>query len=871
MSIFDQARKALSTSTIEQLFSSPGAYWENGEYWTLSPLRSDNKVGSFSISEDGRWWDFADSRGGDIIDLLTEADNCSKKEAAEKIVRASGGIIEETTGKKKKPAPDIPVPPDANTLLNKYVKSDYAVKKYGNPVKGWKYHTSDGGWAFSVVRYEKPDGTKSVIPYYYSEDGKWHQGQAYRTGRPLYRLHEITNTEETPVLVVEGEKCADVDIPGYIVTTWAGGSSAVGKTDWSPLANRDVTIWPDADQPGLKAAAQIKNRLPHAVILNIQGKPKGWDVADAASEGINIEDFINECPVVSGSSSEGQKKNTEGTLPFRALGFSETAHVFLLHGQQVPYSIPKGYFSQSRILELAPLSWWAMQGLTTDQGSIRTPQAQDLLMNESTNAGRFNPKRLRGAGVWRDNGEIIINDGEKIIRGDNTATPYHDYKGSYFYLSSQSKFGTLQCDPATDGEGQQLMELFEVQEFANYAMAVFALGWSLLAPYAGILSWRPHIWITGRRGSGKSFTIERLIHPLCGPFAHQGSGKDTEAGIRRALKTDARPVIIDEGENQSRREIDRIMAIVQLARNASSDASANITQAHGDGTVEYQIRSMFCFASVQIPGMSAAMQSRISRCELKPILDYQNKKLKTESLLRVMDKPERFRKRTFDNLSRIIADIEFIADYLVEKLGDRRHCDQVAPMISACWWVAHSESISTGTGKRWIDLLVRYINLANEDQVEDEDRLIEHLLSAQIMTDDRDFRTVAELLQLSDRLPGEPGKKEAEEALSRAGIRLADYTNGTGEPRRVIAIPTRSDQITRWLKDTPYESGYDAQIRRHPLCLNGGETKIIRTGIGRARCRMLDWDRFVETYMGEKEEQHEERSTSTEEDTNSLF
>ena len=86
MNIFEEARKKISAPLIESFFSSAGAYWENGEYWTLSPLRADKRIGSFSISEDGRWWDFANDEGGDFFELISKVKNCSTKEAAEKLL-----------------------------------------------------------------------------------------------------------------------------------------------------------------------------------------------------------------------------------------------------------------------------------------------------------------------------------------------------------------------------------------------------------------------------------------------------------------------------------------------------------------------------------------------------------------------------------------------------------------------------------------------------------------------------------------------------------------------------------------------------------------------------------------------------------------
>ncbi len=223
--------------------------------------------------------------------------------------------------KSRKPAAVFPIPDVAKTSLNKKLKTGkiydeetetwmLICKKYGRAALYWKYHNAEGGWVFSVVRHEKSNG-KVVLPYYYGKDKKWHQGQAYKTGRPLYRLHKLIASSD-PILIVEGEKCANIQVSGYILTTWAGGSSAVSKTNWSWLAEREVLIWPDADDAGIKAAVAIRNCLPNAKILQIEDKPSGWDIADAVAEGIDPAKFIAECPIAElHEEPQGQKDDND--------------------------------------------------------------------------------------------------------------------------------------------------------------------------------------------------------------------------------------------------------------------------------------------------------------------------------------------------------------------------------------------------------------------------------------------------------------------------------------------------------------------------------------------------------------------------------
>ena len=76
-------------------------------------------------------------------------------------------------------------------------------------------------------------------------------------------------------------------------------------------------------------------------------------------------------------------------------------------------------------------------------------------------------------------------------------------------------------------------------------------GWVALAPTCGCLDWRPHIWLTGGAGTGKSL-IHRFISPLLHDMGVPVSGNTTEAGLRQTLKSDALPVVFDEAESMKK-------------------------------------------------------------------------------------------------------------------------------------------------------------------------------------------------------------------------------------------------------------------------------------------------------------------------------
>lgn len=836
MSIFTDAKNKITASPSSYF---PGGETKNGEYW-FRRRPGDKTPSAHIVPGSDAVKDFGDpDYRGSVLDCYAELNGLTPKEAAEKITgraadsRSSDSRPAESA--RKKPSPVIPIPESAREALNAKI----AASVHGQAVAGWRYHTSSGGWAFSVARFEDASGGKSIIPFYWTGSG-WTEGVPYKSDRPLFNLPGLLQNPDLPVLVVEGEKCASVKVPGWVVVTWSSGASSVNKTDWKPLAERDVTIWPDADEPGVKAARNILNHLPGAKILDITGRAKGWDIADAVEEGIDPAEFIASCTALHAASAN--------KYPFIPLGYDSGKYWFL-NAQRLPYAIPKGQFTQSRILELAPPSFWNVHGMLTDQASIRVPQAQEFLINESGAVGMFDLDKIRGSGVWLDRGRVVVNDGSRIVSASGEKIDLADFEGDAHYVRSEVRFGELVGDEASEDDGRALVELFVAQGFSRPYQGMAALGWSLIAPFGGLLRWRPHLWISGRKGSGKSFVLDSIIAELCGPFAHQGSGKDTEAGIRRTLNMDARPVILDEMEPRTKNARENVSRIIDLARNASGDGSGYITMASGDsGTARFIIRSCFCFASINVPEEGAAFGSRIIQTELKVPLDDRGKiKASRELYSRAMRDPASYRRRIFRALPRILKDIEFLRENLPSIIGDQRKADVYAPVMAAAWAVQARESIDTAQGKSWLYSALEDV-MQSEETVEDEDRVIEHILGYKVRTDDNKTRTVAELILAAES--SDPGFDWAREQLSRNGIKFHEYKNGDGQFHKALAIATKSDEIEKVLEGTPYEHGYDSQLRRSVICVNqDSHGEQISMKIGRKRCRLLDWTKFRARYL----------------------
>jgi len=261
---------------LRRALSSAGAVFKRDRACTC-PFHNDThpSMGLWD-DEQGVWRCkcLACGAGGDVYDVLKLAG----REVAPRSwsVGLQSGSVAVTT----KPAPPPPKPP---------LDQDEFLRIVGSG-KWWFYTDAMGESIAAVGRTEGRDGKKKFLQMHKS--GKeWYWG-GLPPPRPVYQLWEAVRAGVgDTVVVVEGEKCADVLISlGICATTSMGGSSAATKTNWAPLTKSKarIIIWPDDDEPGHKYAMAVQQQVPQAEILRLELIPDaeyfvhrtGWDVAD---------------------------------------------------------------------------------------------------------------------------------------------------------------------------------------------------------------------------------------------------------------------------------------------------------------------------------------------------------------------------------------------------------------------------------------------------------------------------------------------------------------------------------------------------------------------------------------------------------------
>lgn len=125
-----------------------------------------------------------------------------------------------------------------------YPTLEKAVSVFSNVEQTYRYTNPDTKEIELVVVRYLVEGKKRFAQLSPFEGGwilKAPQGKL-----PLYNRTRVRDSRS--VIVVEGEKAVHaLAAVGIVATTSAGGAGKASKTDWTPLANKMVYLWPDND------------------------------------------------------------------------------------------------------------------------------------------------------------------------------------------------------------------------------------------------------------------------------------------------------------------------------------------------------------------------------------------------------------------------------------------------------------------------------------------------------------------------------------------------------------------------------------------------------------------------------------------------
>ena len=492
--------------------------------------------------------------------------------------------------------------------------------------------------------------------------------------------------------------------------------------------------------------------------------------------------------------------------PFLILGNLNRVYYYLSRQTGTLVALTSAQHTRNALMELAPLAWWEQEH--DKRGDTLIQVAVDHLLQTAARI-EFSPSYIRGRGAWLDEGRVVFHAGNTAIVDGATCDLLA--VGSRYVYARSERLSVSVSDPLGNAEANKLRELIGCFQFQNPLDSLFLSGWLVTAMICGAMDWRPHLWLTGAAGSGKTTILSEVIEPLLGDVALNIQGNTTEAGIRQALGHDARPVLFDEAEGDDQRGQDRMAQVLALARASSRESGALMLKGSAGGqSMSFRIRSSFLFSSIAVSIDKRADQGRISVLELIPehlrTVDRfaEAKRLMAETV----DRPEwcaRWRARCISLAAVVAQNATVFKAAARSKLDEQRNADQVGALLAGAYALTSEERIDVDAAERWVD--GQDWAFARGDRGDTDERtLLNRLLESwlQVETFDGPSRariTVAEAIrQVSDENEGRA--RFAAEALARIGVRVwedcVDIANSGTELRERFGCVRWADQLRRF-------------------------------------------------------------------------
>lgn len=500
---------------------------------------------------------------------------------------------------------------------------------------------------------------------------------------------------------------------------------------------------------------------------------------------------------------------------FTVLGYDHDEYFFFSHAKQQVMCRKRPDLKGTGLLELAnDKNWWELNFPAAKDG-IDNDAAFSWIIHVAHSRGVYDPTNVRGRGAWLDDGRVVYHLGDELLV-DGQQVGIAEISSSYVYPRSRRMPRPAQS-PLTKEEGRKIHEVARKVRWARPGSAVLVTGWTFLAPICGALKWRPHIWITGGAGSGKT-TIQRdFCAALTTGFGRYAQGNSTEAGIRQALRTDALAMLIDEFESNNEREKQRTENVLSMIRQASSESQAETMKGtqFGDG-MNFHIRSMFCLASINVNLEKQADRDRITKLSIRVPTEEESDTdhwLELESDLKAIEEneelPARMISRALGMMPTIIATVRVFTRAAAKNFRSQRMGDQYGTLIAGCWCMCN-DAVPT---EAEADAMISRYNWDEHTEDGAHDDAIEALqtiMSTKIkLGGSLPDVTMAEALREahSMRRLGKIEQATAEDILSRNGIKLEEVAG-----RILVGISNRN--LRMMLKDTPYSTDMRGQLLR---------------------------------------------------------
>lgn len=501
---------------------------------------------------------------------------------------------------------------------------------------------------------------------------------------------------------------------------------------------------------------------------------------------------------------------------FKVLGYNRGTYYVFHHGTSQILDLTMGEIgSESTMLMLAPLEFWEMHLPSPDgKPGLNKKGFMNWFFRLAERRGIYDTSRFRGRGAWIDEGRHIYHFGSQMSV-DGEVLKVTEIRSKYVYELAQS-LPPPAPDMLSDSEGLELLETAKMFRWSKPGAAALLVGWTFIAPLCGAMKWRPHIWLTGGAGCGKSTILNEYVNPLMSGIAVFAQGNSTESGMRQKLKADALPVLFDESESNNDAEKKRMDGILSLIRQASTESPAQTYKGTISGdSMNFHIRSMFCLASIQVGMEHKADQDRLTKLSL---MKAQDDPTAAETWAKIKERlykissdstiANRNLRRSINLLPIMHQNVAVFVKVAAKKFGTQRMGDQYGTLLAACWNQYRSDVATPEQASEMIDAY-EWGEFTEGGEVDDSEKALRAILESKI-TYKGDAISVSAMVTIAQ--DGIVDGLTLDAAVARRLLR----DNGMNFQKGLLLFQNGSKALHKMVSDTPFAADLSGQLLRVP-------------------------------------------------------
>lgn len=384
-------------------------------------------------------------------------------------------------------------------------------------------------------------------------------------------------------------------------------------------------------------------------------------------------------------------------------------------------------------------------------------------------------ERVRGRGCWRSkDGGLVVHTGRVCLHEGRVSPP--GFMDGYVYPNRPALPSPWPEEVIGNRNPAKLLRpMFESWSWQRPEVdPTLLLGWIGAAFLGGALTWRPAVYITGDKATGKS-TLQAVIKGLLGKYLIDAVDT-TGAGIYQHIQNDSLAIAVDEMEGEA--DTRKSKAVLKLARIA---ASGGLMLRGGDrhNPVQFRARSSFLFSSINTPPLEPQDLSRMAILRLDRLPKGAVSPDVSEAAMQVIGRG--ILRRLMNEWHRMPETLQAFREALASAGMDGRGQDTFGALL-ACADMIEFEGWDDsrlvrygddGEGRAWADLMHVGQMAEFEDAVANWRRCLSHLLGVQVNAWRNGVQSaVGQVLEALFKRDDDMNEQKARVMLGQAGLGL---------------------------------------------------------------------------------------------------